>query len=316
METTISISNGKSKRDESVLQNARTTRLDARECGLPYWIRQVAQTDWLGFENGHRASTRVPEHMLREGPFRTAMLKELAFRALSEERGTRAITHLVRTAPTAELMDFFATQLLDEARHGAAFRGHLVALGIAPERVDEAIEELAGQSLRSVLMPMEEFALREQGGQDDFIIGVTMLTVVLEGVLAPASEMSELKWKVLDPAAAEIARGANQDELRHLCVGASIVKAHLREHPEDRERIAAAAQAGMAFWQRVPILDVIVERELLFQDGIREQRELLGDYELVPGRLLAETSAEERLSLQVNWSQDLQRERAAFMGLT
>ena len=58
-----------------------------------------------------------------------------------------------------------------------------------------------------------------------------MLTVLVEGVLAPAAELSERKWRLLDPAAAEIERAAGIDEIRHLTVGSAVVKHYLDSRP-------------------------------------------------------------------------------------
>jgi hypothetical protein len=43
--------------------------------------------------------------------------------------------------------------------------------------------------------------------------------------------------------------------------------------------------------------------------------ELLADYEIAPGRRLIDTNAEERLTLGVGWSLEMQESRLAYMGL-
>lgn len=299
----------------SLMEGARTLELTAEQCDFEYWIKNVAQGTWGGLTHGHKPDTKIPKHMFEEGPLRTAMLKELAFRALSEEYGTRAITHIVRNAPTVQEMDFFVTQLADEARHGADFRQHMVDLGVPKESVYDTIQELAAQGRDTVLLPLQEFTLNTLGGRDDYIIGVVMLTIILEGVLAPASEMSLCKWGVLDPVAAEIARGANIDELRHLCVGASIVKQHLERHPEDKPRIMHAVGEGMKFWQKVPIAQVIYEREMLFQAGLEQWAPVVGDYEIVPGKRLVDTKIQDRMGIQLGWTHQLREGRLAYMKL-
>jgi hypothetical protein len=166
-----------------------------------------------------------------------------------------------------------------------------------------------------VLVPLERFALETAGGREDFIAGVLMLTVIVEGVLAPASEMSERKWRLLDPPAAQTARGANIDEVRHLCVGATILRDHLRQHPDDRARLMGLVGRGLELWKTLPIKDVIVQREVYFQEGIKAHADLLKSYELIPGRRLLDTSIEERLGIQMEWSHTMQMKRLAYMDL-
>lgn len=298
-----------------LIESATQLHLDPGTCDIEYWLHAVAQGTLLGQVHGHSPEARVPAYLLRPGPLRSAILEEFAFRTISEEMGTRALTHLVRTAPTRATMDFYATQLLDEARHAAVFRRHLVDLGVAEEELPAFLDEVAGDKRDAVLRPLEHFALETAGGRADFIAGVVMLTVIVEGVLAPASEMSERKWRLLDPPAAEAAHGANLDEVRHLCVGSAVVREHLEQHPEERERLLGLVSEGLGLWRRLPIQDVILRREMLFQQGIGEVTEVLGDYELVPGRRLRETGIEERLGLQVAWSQAMQAARLGYMGL-
>jgi hypothetical protein len=298
-----------------LLDGSMKLELTPEQCGLEYWLKAVAQGTLLGQTHGHLPGAPLPGYLLRPGPLRSAILEEFAFRTVSEEMGTRAITHLVRSAPTAATMDFYSTQLVDEARHAAVFRRHLVDLGIPEGEVARFIDDLVGDKRDSVLVPLERFALDTAGGKDDFIAGVLMLTVIVEGVLAPASEMSERKWRLLDPPGAQTARGANIDEIRHLCVGSAIIRDHLQRNPQDLPRLLGLVGQGMELWKSVPIRDVIVKREVFFQEGMQEHASLLGGDELVPGRRLIDTGVEERLKLQLEWSAEMQMRRLAFMGL-
>ncbi len=301
--------------DAPDLLEGANLELTPERCDIEYWMHAVAWGTLAGQVNGHAPDTVVPSYLLEPGPLREAVLEEYAFRTISEEMGTRAITHLVRTAPTRATMDFYATQLFDEARHAYVFRRHLIDLGIAPHELDDFIESRVADKRDSVLVPLEHFGLETAGGREDFIVGVVMLTVIVEGVLAPASEMSERKWRQLDPPAAETARGANIDEIRHLCVGSSIVRRHVQEHPEDRDRLLALVGQGFELWKSLPIQDVIIRREALFQQALPGVADVLGDYELIPGRRLVDTSVEERLQIQMGWSAQMQTSRLAFMGL-
>jgi hypothetical protein len=299
----------------TLAERAVDPSLTAEACGIERWLEETAQGMLTGTRYGHAPSTRVPPHMLRPGPLRDAMLREFAFRAMGEEIATRGIGYMVINAPDLATMDFYATQLIDEARHADVFRGHLVELGIPAPRLAAAMMEMVGRERETVLEPLERFAVRI-GRAGDFIGQVVVLTIIVEGALAPAAEMSEYKWRVFDPPAAEIAHGANLDERRHLGVGTAVVLDHLRGRPQDRERIEAVISEGMHLWETLPLTEVLVGRESLFQQGIEEHGALLGNYELVPGRRLVDTTAEERLELQSAWSREMRRARLSMMGLS
>ncbi len=303
------------ERAPGLLDGAMQLELTPQTCGIDYWLRAVAQGTLQGLVGGHRPGTPVPSFMREPGPLRSALVEEFAFRSIAEEKATRALSYLVLHAPDVVGMEFFATQLLDEARHSAAFRGHLLELGVPEDELFSTIEAVAGADRDRVLVPLEEFGLPLGQRDGDFIGGVIVLTVLVEGVLAPAAELSERKWRLLDPAAAEIERAAGIDEIRHLTVGSSVVKQHLAAHPEDLPRLQALIDRGRALWAGLPVLDVLLRRETLFQQGLEEHAAVVGDYELWPGRRLVDTTPEERLLTAATWSQEMQESRLAYMGL-
>lgn len=298
-----------------LLEGAMRLTLTPEDCDLDYWIKNAAQGTWRGLVNGHAAGDVIPPCMFEEGPLRTAALEEFSFRAIAEELATRAISYLVAYAPDSATMEFYSTQILDEARHARAFRLHLIELGVHEDALPATMEELAGAQRDAVLRPLEEFALPVMRDRRDFVGGVIILTVLVEGVLAPTGALSERKWRVFDPAGAGIAHGANIDEIRHLTVGGSIVRRHLAEHPEEKERILSLIAEGRRLWNDLPATEFIHRREARFQRGIEIHGHLLGDYELIPGRRLADTTVEERLSIAQRWSREVQSSRLTYMGL-
>lgn len=290
--------------------------LTPRDTNLDYWFRAVAQGTLSGLVNGHTPEARVPDYMLDPAePLRLAIMNELAFRAIAEEKATRAITYIVASAPDILTMEFFATQLIDEGRHSRVFRGHLVELGVPESRLWETIEEISGDDARRILDPLEEFSLPLIRDQRDFIAGVVILTILVEGVLAPAAELSHRKWRLLDPPAAEIERGANIDEVRHLTVGSAVVRQYLIDHPEEKARVLDIITRGRLLWRDLPTLDVIMKRELLFQQGLERHKDVVGDYEVWEGRRLIDTTPEERLTAASTWSAEMQNSRLQYMGL-
>lgn len=297
-----------------LLDGARTLELTPERCDLDYWITSVAQGTLKNLVRGHRPGTRVPGHMRRPGPLRTALIKELGFRSVAEEKAARAISDLVAFAPDLPALEFYATQLIDEVRHACVFRGHLVELGVPEDALAATIDAECGADIQAVLVPLERFAEPVRADRD-FIGGVILLTVLVEGVLAPAAELSERKWRLLDPAAAEIERGAGIDEIRHLTVGSTIVRRHLQARPGERDRLTDLIERGRGLWETLPVLDVLGRREELFQKGLEELREVTGDQEIWPGRRLVDTTAEERIDMALSWAAELQATRLAYMGL-
>ena len=298
-----------------VLDGAVDLHLTPEHCGLDYWIQHVCGGMLAGLENGHRPQALVPDHMLVDGPLRQAIVQELAFRSLAEEKAARAISRLVLLAPDRATMEFYSTQLVDEARHAAVFRHHLVEVGIAPEELDDVVDAAAAFGRRHVLEPLEQFAFDVLDGPMPFHAGVLTLTVLVEGVLAPASELSERKWRPIDPAAAEIERGAGIDEIRHLAVGSTVVQRFLQANPQAKDAFLELLGRGMKLWQELPIREVMAEREELLQQGLAQCAEVVGDYEVWPGRRLLDTTVRERLAKAVEWSEQTQNARLSFMGL-
>jgi len=300
----------------SLLDGAMSLELSPRRCNVEYWLGAVAQGTLRGMVNGHSAGAVVPDWMRGSGPLRQALIEEFAFRSIAEEKATRAISYLVLNAPDTDTMEFFATQLLDEARHASVFRGHLLELGVARDELSATIEALAGVDRDRVLVPLEQFGLPLGRDDSDFIGGVVVLTVLVEGVLAPAAELSERKWRVLDPAAAEIERAAGVDEIRHLSVGSSVVKTYLEANPSELPRVKDLIGRGRAMWAQLPVLEMLLRREMLFQEGMTQRAAEIGDYEIWPGRRLIDSRPEERLATAATWSYEMQESRLAYMGLS
>jgi len=298
-----------------LIASAMNLEMTPQECHLDYWISTVAQGDLRNMLGGHAPGTHTPHYMREPGPLREALLNEFAFRSISEEKATRAICCMVANAPDIANVEFFATQVIDEARHSRVFRGHLLDLGIPASELHATIETIAGEDSRRILVPLEDFALPMVRDQRDFIAGVVILTILVEGVLAPSAELSERKWRVLDPVAAEIERSANLDEIRHLTVGANVVRQYLLDHPEEKGRLCDVISRGRELWAKLPTDESIFKRELLFQQGLEQFAEVVGDYQIWKDRRLIDTSPEERLMTANNWSMEMQNSRLRYMGL-
>jgi hypothetical protein len=299
-----------------LLDGAMSLTLTTQDCDLMYWLTAVAQGTLTGrAATGHSAAAITPEFMSKPGPLREALALELGWRSVAEEKATRVLSHIVAGAPGIPEMEFFATQVLDEARHSMVFRNHLVELGVAAEHLHETIAEQSAEYTAEVLVPIEDFLVRLIRDEGDFVGAVAAFTIVAEGMLAPAAELSERKWDRLDPAAGEISRGAAIDEIRHLTVGSSIVREHLIRHPGYRPRVMEILRAGRRLWDDVPSRKYVLRREDLFQEGMQEHAVLLDDYEVFPGRRLLDTTAPERYDIAERWSGEMTEARLRYMNI-
>jgi hypothetical protein len=300
----------------SLMEGAKDLELTPAGCHLDYWFAAAPRGTLQGLVNGHRPDASIPDYMRSPGPLQDAIMSEFAFRAIAEQKATRAISHLVANAPDVDNMEFFGTQLIDEARHSRVFRAHMMELGVPEADLFTTIDQISGEDSRQILEPLEDFALPIMRDQRDFIAGVVILTVLVEGVLAPSAELSERKWRLLDPAAAQIERGANIDEIRHLTVGSAVVRKYLQDHPEEKPRLLDIISRGHELWGRLPTAEVVFKREVNFQKGLEEHAGVVGDYEIWDGKRLIDTTPEERLEAAHTWSQQVQQSRSVYMGLS
>ncbi|GAA2565090.1 MULTISPECIES: VlmB-like protein [Streptomyces] len=299
-----------------LLDGAKELTLGPRECNLAYWFTSVAQGTLRDRgETGHHVNAVVPDFMKEPGPLREALILEFGFRALSEEIATRILGRYVTIAPGIPEMEFYATQLIDEARHARVFRNHLVELGQPADTLVEDIADMAADYRRRVLEPVLAFTEEIVNTQSDFPGGVAVFAIVIEGVLAPAAELSERKWTPLSPATGEISRGTAIDEIRHLTVASTILRDYVAEHPEYKPRLLEILRAGARLWDEVPDREFVLPREELFQKGMIEHADKIGDYELWPGVRMLDTTPVQRYDMAEQWTDEMAEARMAYMGL-
>lgn len=299
-----------------LLDGAKDLELGPERCDLAYWITSVAQGTLRGRgETGHHPDATVPAFLKAPGPLREALVLEFGFRGLAEELATRLLGHYVAIAPGVPEMEFYATQLLDEARHARVFRNHLVELGMPADSLIEDIDAMAADYRRRVLDPVVDFTHDIVRDQADFPGGVAVFAIVIEGVLAPAAELSERKWTPLSPATGEISRGTAIDEIRHLTVASTILRDHVARHPEYRPRLLEILRAGVRLWDEIPDREFVLHREELFQKGMLEHADKVGDYEIWPGVRMIDTTAEQRYDMAERWTDEMAEARMAYMGL-
>ncbi|CAM5425750.1 VlmB-like protein OS=Streptomyces alboniger OX=132473 GN=CP975_22915 PE=4 SV=1 [Streptomyces alboniger] len=299
-----------------LLDGAKELTLGPDDCDLAYWFTSVAQGTLRDRgATGHHADATVPDFLKAPGPLRDALILEFGFRGLSEEIATRLLGHYVSLAPGVPEMEFYATQLIDEARHARVFRNHLVELGEPAGTLLKDIDEMSADYRERVLNPVVDFTLDIVRDQQDFPGAVAVFAIVIEGVLAPAAELSERKWTPLSPATGEISRGTAIDEIRHLTVASTILRDHIVAHPEYRPRLMEILRAGVKLWDEVPDREFVIHREELFQKGMADHADKIGDYEIWPGVRMLDTTPEQRYDMAEQWTDEMAESRMAYMGL-
>ncbi|MEL7371618.1 MAG: VlmB-like protein, partial [Myxococcota bacterium] len=247
----------------SLMDGALSLSLTAEDCNLTYWIENVAQGTWAGLVNGHRPGAEIPHHIRQDGPLRQALIEEFGFRSVGEEIAARVLGMMAAHAPDIAGMEFYITQSLDEARHGRAFRSHILELGLSEAKCDDIVQSSVGDYIERILRPLERWAFKLVRDERDYIAGVVIITILAEGVLSPAAEISERKWRPIDQAAADIERTANIDEIRHLVVGESIIRKHLEATPSERSRLIDLVVEGRQLWAGLPTHELILHQPFL-----------------------------------------------------
>ncbi len=298
-----------------LLDGAKELTLGPEECDLAYWFTSVAQGTLRDRgATGHHVNAVTPDFLKAPGPLRDALILEFGFRALSEELATRLLGHYVTIAPGIPEMEFYATQLIDEARHARVFRQHLVDLGIPQTTLLKDIEEMARDYRKRVLdrwwtSPWTSSATRPTSP------AASACSPSSSRRPRPAAELSERKWTPLSPATGEISRGTAIDEIRHLTVASTILRDHVIRHPEYTPRLLEILRSGVKLWDEIPDREFVIHREELFQEGMFAHADLIGDYEVWPGVRLLDTTAEQRYDMAERWTDEMAEVRMEYMGL-
>ena len=209
---------------------------------------------------------------------------DLSLFVLFEEVALRVSGALVRRAPTQDALSFAAQQTLDEAHHYESFLARSdqarILAGLSPGRVDDAI----------LTPPLRRFLdhCYEVADRGDFLHGLTLTNLLLEGMAYPLYAYEERYWQPIDPYLARLVRAAFVDETRHVHFGAALLQTLLQQDPGQRSRIAAQCrQARIALRE---VFDYYVRVFVgLFDAVARRHCDLFADAKLSPGRRIADT---------------------------
>lgn len=295
-----------------LIENELKTNIFAENWGLEEWLTEQSEEK----NNASPDTSRDPKLTYQAGPLRESIIRELAFKSIAEYEVCKSLLLIANAAPCHSQFEYFITQIVDEGRHARLFREHLLRIGFSgADRIREDMAQAMSGKFDDVIEPFKHYFNKWVITNGDYIAGILIITVILEGVFAPTSELSEMKWKPFDHVAAHIQSKANTDELRHLAVCANIVKQSLDNDPSLKKRAFDCISEGLALWQNLPLLGIYGEIEGLYQMGLEQNKHLVSGYELMPGVLLSESTAESRMILSNTLVERIQLSRLKYIGL-
>lgn len=245
-----------------------------------------------------------------------SLIQELSFKSLTEFYASRAILDIVKLAPSLEEYDFFNTLLIDETHHSYLFRSYLQKNCYLA--LTDPINEMAtvlNHSHLEVVQPFQDFIHKWVVEKNNFYAGVIIITIILEGVLAPTAELSERKWFPFYQKASAVQNYANLDEIRHLTICAEIVKRQIEKNPKIAQQLKVCIQEGFQLWNNTNMHQIMLEREELYQQGMQQNLERIDGYYLIDGILLKDTYPEQRIEISNNLVEKMQQSRLQYIGI-
>lgn len=274
---------------------------------VAHWWRRVPGQQWPQEASRLATVDATLSPLFHESrPLAEVHRLDLALFVLFEEVALRVSGSLVRRAPTQAALAFAAQQTLDEAHHYETFlqrsdQARALA-GLPAGHVDAA---LLNPPLRRFVEHCYEVADR-----GDFLEGLTLTNLILEGMAYPLYAYEERYWQPIDPYLARLVRGAFVDETRHVTFGARLVSSLLADDPKARDHISRICrQARVALREAFAYYIRVFVR--LFDAVARRHRDVFANAELAPGRRIADTPYADQVA---HIQHAIDREHALLLG--
>lgn len=285
---------------------------NSKEKISPYIISK-----WFGIKTEQKKFEVFKEDNFLDDYFlRKSILQEMSFKSLTEYYASKAILDILKIAPNIEEYDFLNTLLVDETNHCFLFRNYLIENNLIED--DEPLKKMAlvlDNKHLEVIEPFQKFIEQWVVDKNNFYAGIMIVTIILEGVLAPSAELSEKKWLPFYPRASAIQQYANVDELRHLTLCCDILKNAINKNPKILTQLKKCIVEGLDLWNTSNINNIIMEREYYFQKGIENNIDLIENYQLVDFIKLKDTTPEIRMDISNKMVAELQSSRLNYIGI-
>jgi hypothetical protein len=257
------------------------------DLSIQRWTRDVAVRQWSRDDAG-LGHVELPEAIVKERSLAEVHRLDLSLFVVFEEVALRVSGALVRRAPDEQALMFTAQQTLDEARHHEIFARRLEA-STAACGTRAAREDILIPPLRRFLDLCYEVADR-----GDFVEGLVLTNLVLEGMAYPLYAYEQRYWAPVDPYLARLIASAFADETRHVAFGAALVKQGLAD---DGVRARVQRLTDDARQVMSEVFGYYVRKFVgLFDAVARRHRTLFAGAVFQPGRLLADTPYEEQIT--------------------
>jgi hypothetical protein len=251
-----------------------------RDVAVRQWSRDDAALVGLGAE--------LPPPIARERSLAEVHRLDLSLFVVFEEAALRVSGALVRRAPDEAALTFAAQQTVDEARHREIFARRLEA-STAAWGTRAASDDILIPPLRKFLDLCYEVADR-----GDFVEGLVLCNLVLEGMAFPLYAYEQRYWAPVDPYLSRLIASAFADETRHVAFGAVLVERGLAD-------AAVKARVQRLTDDARQVMDEVFAYYVrkfvgLFDAVARRHRTLFAGAVFEPGRLLADTPYEEQIA--------------------
>jgi hypothetical protein len=257
------------------------------DLSIDRWTRDVAVRQWSRDDAALAGLGTLPEPIVRERSLAEVHRLDLSLFVVFEEAALRVSGALVRRAPSERALAFCAQQTLDEARHHELFARRLqlstAAWGTRPS------DGILIPPLRRFLELCYEVADR-----GDFVEGLVLTNLVLEGMAYPLYAYEQRYWAPVDPYLARLIASAFADETRHVAFGAALVKESLGD-PATRARVQRLTDDARQVMGEV-FTHYVRKFVGLFDAVARRHRALFATAEFQPGRRLADTPYDEQIA--------------------
>jgi hypothetical protein len=257
------------------------------DLSIQRWTRDVAVRQWSRDDAG-LGHVELPEAIVKERSLAEVHRLDLSLFVVFEEVALRVSGALVRRAPDEQALMFTAQQTLDEARHHEIFA----------RRLETSTAAWGTRALRDEILipPLRRFLdlCHEVADRGDFIEGLVLTNLVLEGMAYPLYAYEQRYWAPVDPYLARLIASAFADETRHVAFGAALVKQGLAD---DGVRARVQRLTDDARQVMSEVFGYYVRKFVgLFDAVARRHRTLFAGAVFEPGRLLADTPYEEQIA--------------------
>lgn len=274
-------------------------------------------SEWFDIKSTQKKFEGFKELEFLEHPsLKESLIQEMSFKSLTEYYASKAILDIIKIAPCMEEYDFLNTLLIDETNHSFLFRNYLIENNlIDSKRSMEQMASILSDTHMDVVEPFQAFIKQWVVNKNDFYAGIIIITIILEGVLAPSAELSEKKWLPFYPRASAIQKYANSDEVRHLTLCCDILKRAIKNNANTLHTLKSCIVEGLGIWNTSNINNIIMNREILFQKGMNDNINLLENYYLTKDVMLKDTTPDSRLKISHEMVEALQKSRLRDIGI-